>query len=567
MKLPTSFAALIAGDMPSSFPRLSHLWHQFRRQLRWPDLPALRAPLADRANVMGLGVTLALMAVYAAVLLAYGIQNQRAFGTHAEDMGIMDQVLWNTTHGHFWHQTICNALSDDNCLGNISRWAIHFEPLMLLLVPLYALLPSPNTLIAVQVLGVAVGALPAYWLGSRRLGQPAGGVVLAGAYLLMPALRAGVTDDFHMVALAAPALMFAIYGMYAQDDRMLFVASLIALATKEQVGLDVFMLGLAVIVLQRRRIVGVKLCALAVGWTLLALLVLHLASPLGASPTAVRYGGFGGSLARLPQIVTDPVRRIYLTKLLKNTGLLGLAAPWMLVLALPSVLLNLLSAFPNQYSGGFQYNVDIAPFLLVAALEGGIAVSRFGGRLLRQLVQPIPGTIYEQSFLVMLLCVSYAVVVQPLPANLFALNPNTMDTAQADVWPQITAHTREAALFLRQIPATASLTAQSALVPHVSQREFIYQFPDNDEPSAYVWLDVTSDYYPEPDPAAYVAAVRATLASGRFTLVDAQDGYILLRADPTPSGQAIVLPPAFCPHTSPLLSAAQIQQIAPVCPG
>ncbi len=565
MKSPKS-SAFIAFPTPGVAPHLSELWHQIRRQFTAYASPTLRVPLVGRANRIGLGLTLLLAAVYTVVLLTYGFQMQRAYGTHAEDMGIMDQVLWNTVHGHFWHQTICNSLSDDNCLGDVSRWGIHFEPLMLLLVPVYALLPSPLTLIAVQVLGVAAGALPAYWLGSRRLGHAAGGVALAAAYLLMPILRAGVTDDFHMVTLAAPALMFALYGMFARDDRLLFLASLAALATKEQVGLDVFMLALAVIVLQRRWAVGLKLGALAVGWMVLALTVLHFASPLGASPTAVRYGGLWASIERVPLVVTDPVRRLYVLTLLKNTGMLGLAAPWLLVLALPSALLNAVSAFPNQYSGGFQYNVDIAPLLLVAAFEGALVIWRLGGHLLRPIVRPLQGMVYTQSFCVLALCMGYAIIMQPLPANLFALNPNAISLGQADTWPQVTTHTREATPFLRLIPATASLSAQSALVPHVSQRRFIYQFPDGVEQAAYVWLDATGDIYPEPDAAAYAAAVHATLTSGHFTLVDADDGYILLRAVTSPE-QAIMLPLAFCPRTPTSLPPAQMQAIDPACSG
>ena len=59
-------------------------------------------------------------------------------------MGIMDQALWNTLHGAILHQTICNSISDTNCLGDVSRFAIHFEPIMLPLSLLYASPPHPR---------------------------------------------------------------------------------------------------------------------------------------------------------------------------------------------------------------------------------------------------------------------------------------------------------------------------------------------------------------------------------------------------------------------------------------
>jgi uncharacterized membrane protein len=42
---------------------------------------------------------------------------QNAFKTNGEDLGLMDQALWSLLHGSFFHQTICNVLTDTNCSG------------------------------------------------------------------------------------------------------------------------------------------------------------------------------------------------------------------------------------------------------------------------------------------------------------------------------------------------------------------------------------------------------------------------------------------------------------------
>src|SRR5579884_2702284 len=212
--------------------RIAALWAAWLREAR-----RLRAYISRHARVfvptlsplgpmpggivryIGLGITLAAMTIFVVVFTLYTFQLHNDLGTHAEDLGIMDQVLWNTAHGHFWQETICNSISDTNCLVGTSRWAIHFEPLMLALVPLYWLIPGPHMLQFVQVAGVSLGALPAYWLGSRRFQNIGAGVVVASVFLLMPAIRSAIVDDFHMVALAAPLLMFAVYFLYARQDR------------------------------------------------------------------------------------------------------------------------------------------------------------------------------------------------------------------------------------------------------------------------------------------------------------------------------------------------------------
>jgi uncharacterized membrane protein len=532
-------------------------WRAILRRARFflPNLPPLEPMPRGPMRYIGLGATILALIGFFAVFFSYIFQLHQTLGTHAEDLGIMDQVLWNTAHGHFWHETICNPISDSNCLGDASRWGIHFEPLMLTLVPLYLVIPGPHTLQFVQVAGVALGALPAYWLGSRRFQHVAGGVLVAVGYLLMPVLRAAVVDDFHMVTLAAPLLMLALYFLYARNDWGLIITCILAMGTKEQVPLDVFMIGMAVLLLQRRWRLGLMIMAMAVAWAVMALGVIHLMSPLGASPTAGRYAGIAGTLQRLLLIPSDPARNAYLHTLMNNTLQLGFLAPWMVLLAAPSALLNVLSSDPHQYAGIYQYNADIAPFLVVAAMEGVIFV-RFAIRwacfwMRRGLQLPRAYLPFLRNLLAMLF-VCWAILNVPAIPQIYLLNPNEPPAADAqnvwqNVWPQETPHLLEAAGFFRQIPANVAVTAQADLVPHLSERRYIYQFPDGVTQSQYVLLDVESDYYPEPTELDYDNDVRPLLQSGAFSLVEAKDGYLLLRRNQSGAmSNPITLPSSFC---------------------
>src|SRR5690242_18787399 len=149
-----------------------------------------------RGSRIALLAVAALVFAYVVVGSLYVIGLQNSFGTKAEDLGIMDQTLWNTVHGHFMHQTICNPIGDSNCLGDVSRFAIHFEPILALLAPLYLIAPSVTMLLILQVIVVALGAFPAYLLAARRLRNPLWGVVFASLFLLHPALLMTTIDDF-----------------------------------------------------------------------------------------------------------------------------------------------------------------------------------------------------------------------------------------------------------------------------------------------------------------------------------------------------------------------------------
>ena len=126
----------------------------------------------------------------------------------------------------------------------ISRLGAHFDPLVALLAPLWWLWPSPDMLLVVQAVGVALGAVPVFLLARKHLGGEWSGLGFALVYLLYPPTQWLVVDDFHPVALATPLLLGAIW--FLDEDRLLPFALCAGAAclTKEQVGLVVAMLGI-----------------------------------------------------------------------------------------------------------------------------------------------------------------------------------------------------------------------------------------------------------------------------------------------------------------------------------
>ena len=85
------------------------------------------------------------------------------------------------------------------------------------------------------------------------------------------------------------------------------------------------------------------------------------------------------------------------------------------------------------------------------------------------------------------------------------------------------------------IPPTASVSAQSSLVPHVSHRSQIYLFPYGDNRADYIFLDVISNTYPL-NYAPYIHEVKNLLLNGNYGVVAAQDGYMLFKRGLTSPG-------------------------------
>jgi uncharacterized membrane protein len=542
-----------------------------------PD--ALPPRLKGRAARLGwLAVSMGVVA-FVVFFSRYLFALHDAYQTHAEDMGIMMQALWNTTHGAPLHQTICNMVSDSNCLGDVSRLAIHFEPIMAPLALLYALAPSPRTLQFTQALIVALGAFPAYALASRRLQSAFGGVVFAALYLLYPSLEAAVTDDFHAVALAAPLLMFALYFLLARNNVGFAIAAGLAIMTKEEVALTIAMIGLYAIFALRRRRLGVTVFALAIGWIVMETLLMRQISPLGHSPLTSRYAGLGDTpgeivlylvthpLSFVHNYLLDGARQRYLGVLLAPVAFLALVSPTALVMGAPVIALNLLSNNDAMYSGYAQYSAELTPIIIYAAIDGasrlrttlGLALAPARRRYATWIRERASAWIAQRRAvwedyatwrprqmawsrtLVLPSALLLALTLTPLGASLAMQQRQAfLPIGRNYAWPEATAHTRLADGIIARIPATASVSAQSDLVPHLSNRRYVYLFPYRAEEADYVLLDVTSNPYPLNDAPSYVQNVWQTLTSGLFQLVVAQDGYLLLKRGTVESPGSVI---------------------------
>src|ERR671931_105722 len=189
---------------------------------------------------------------YAVGFSALSVLRHRAFQTGRFDLGNMVQAVWSTAHGHPLQIT---GLRGDQ----ISRLAAHFDPLLVVLAPLWFLWPSPDLLLVVQAIAVALGALPVFWLARKHLRSERAGLGFALAYLLYPATQWLTLNEFHPVAFACPLLLYAVW--YLDEGRLLRFAvfALLAATTKEEVALVVAGLGLWYALAHGRRLEGAAL--------------------------------------------------------------------------------------------------------------------------------------------------------------------------------------------------------------------------------------------------------------------------------------------------------------------
>jgi uncharacterized membrane protein len=404
---------------------------------------------------------------YAVGFSALSVLRHRAFQTGRFDLGNMVQAVWSTAHGHPLQIT---GLRGDQ----ISRLAAHFDPILAALTPFWLVWPSPDVLLVVQTVAVALGALPVFWLARKHLRSEWAGLGFALAYLLYPATEWLTLNEFHPVAFACPLLLYAVW--YLDEGRLLpfAVFALLAATTKEEVALVVAGLGLWYALAHGRRLEG---AAIVVAGAAVALIAIEIVIPHfnrgGSSSFFSRYGEVGGSPGGiLRTAVTNPWKIVttaatgrglgYLTRLVLPLGLLVAFAPLLLLAAIPELAINLLSATTTQTSIRFHYTAALIPILFAAAVLGA-------GRLVRS--RPHLAPVLATGALVLAFASNYALGAIPL----WRYFPGG---EQHDAYAaQVTRHDRIAAGALRLIPPHAVVSATNTLGAHLSARRRVLSFP------------------------------------------------------------------------------------------
>ena len=412
------------------------------------------------------GLVLALLiAAYVAYFGALTVQKHNAFQSTAFDLGNVDQAVWNTRHGRPFAMT--------NIYGLENRLGTHVEPILLPVSLVYFVWSDPRALLLLQTLAIGLGAWPLYLLARRRWTREPVGTVAALAfaliYLLFPALQSANYFDFHAVALAPTFFLFALYFLETERWGAFGLFALLTMSCKEDAPLLVLMLGLYALVVRRRPWVGLATMAASLAWFGLAVgwIMPHF-DTRGVSPLANRYAYLGdGPLEMAQTMVTRPglvLERLatgenlaYLRDLLLPTAFLALLAPQVLMLALPSLAVNLLSTdgFMHQLEG-FHYGAPLAPIVVAAAAYGVGWLSRRAGRLRH-------GGVLLPALTLLVLAASLAYHAghgyTPLAAG------------YRHLWPAVTGHHRLGARMAGEIPGEAAVAALPRLNPHASQRQ------------------------------------------------------------------------------------------------
>jgi uncharacterized membrane protein len=410
-----------------------------------------------------LAVLLLLVTGYAVFYGLWSVRKYHAYHAPAFDMSIFDQGVWLLSRFKEPFVTILGL----NMFGD------HVVLIMVFFVPLYWLWATPETLLVVQAMALAIGAFAVYLLGRKVLKNRWLALVPTLAYLLYPAVGWLNLENFHPDSLEVPLALFALYFMTGAKWRRYFVMVVLLLLCKEDMWLFLVPLGVYVAVRHSCKI-GLVTIGLAVGWFLIAFFGIQ-PSLSGVAPGSldswrIPFGGMGGLLKT---IFTQPWTLIaYMFTAEKVKYVFQLLTPllflplldWRSLIALPVLFFNLVSNFWYQSNLQYHYTSLLIPVLFVSAIFG---LERFRRLNVRSGLVVIG----------LVVTVACGYFWGPLPGS------RTPSSFPDPNYPECLV-ANEA---LAYIPADAVVAAEDKFAAHLAERGLIYIFPN--PYSASYWGD------------------------------------------------------------------------------
>lgn len=394
-----------------------------------------------------------LVVAYFARFALLSVQVQDGYGAPGYDMGIFDQGVWLLSRFHAPFVTVMGR----DLFGD------HTSFVLLLAVPLYWLWPEAQTLLVLQAALLAAAAVPLYLLARRRLDSTVLATVLAGAYLLNPALQHGNLEQFHPESFLVLFVAVAVYAALEWHPRLLVAAAIGCLMVKEDAAALVVPLAVWVYFRRDRRI-ATFLGAGALAWTGFAYEVV-IRSLLGTTSFyagRIPFGGLGG-LAGEPFVhpvgfwryLRSGYRPFYVWQMGASFGWAFLAAPEVAAVGVLTLFENVISNFPYMQQILYHYSLSLVPVLAMGTVY---ALSRSQDRRLR-----FAGTAFVASSAL-------------VACSLWGLAPFSRQPVyphSAPDSPAVLAVNRA----LRAVPPDAVVSADYPYVSHLDHRVDCYQWP------------------------------------------------------------------------------------------
>lgn len=414
------------------------------------------------AKKLKIGIIVSAAAI-ALIMAAYLLGRYSANQCPNYDFGIFCQMFHNL-RSHFQPLT---TVERDTLL---SHFSVHMSLIYYIVLPIYAVFPSPVTLQLMQVFALASAAAPVYFLCKKYGLSNLKTLLFEISVLFHPALFGGGAYDFHENCFLVPLLLWVFYFFEKEKYIPMAVFSLLVCTVKEDAPVYLIFLALWIFIARNKKRTAIILGA---GATAYFIGVLAIMTVYGNGIMSGRYSNFlcaegDGLFSMIKNIAANPgfvFTQLFISKegtyAEKVLFILQMLTPFAslplcvkkvsnLILMFPMLLINLMSVYVYQYDIGYQYVYGPLCFLVYLAI--------------------INASETDDKKCLMALRIAAVSSVALLASFYF---PKTLATVDRCV--SLSADTKIVNEYLDAIPDDASICCSTMLIPRLSKHEVLYE--------------------------------------------------------------------------------------------
>ena len=387
------------------------------------------------------------------------------------DFGIFSQMF------HYMKETLVPYTTCERDML-LSHFAVHFSPILYLILPFYIIFPHPSILLALQAIIVALGIIPIYKLGKHFNLSNNKIIAITFMYVFHPTVLANNFYYFHENCFLTVLLLFLFYFAEKQKSIPTYIFALLTMFVKEDAPIYVLFFGIYLLLSNKSKIKGSVLCSMSI---IYFAVVTKLMSIYGNGIMTYRYDNFifednGSIYSVVLNVIKNPT--YVFDQLLKQEKLeflilmlvplafipFVIKKPSSIALFFPLVLMNFMTDYVYQYNIGFQYTYGTVAFLFYLVIINISEVSPENAKKL-------------------LLCGICTSLIFFASVNMYRLN-------SFEVYANEKEESKVINTTLNSIPKDKSIKSTSFFIPSLWNRNDVYEYRYSDKKTDYVVFDL-----------------------------------------------------------------------------
>ncbi|HEY4156899.1 MAG TPA: DUF2079 domain-containing protein [Polyangiaceae bacterium] len=430
-------------------------------------------PIPQQVRARGpLWVVLGAVVAYVLFMSFFLVRWHYKLRTHNFDLSINNNLIYGGLHGKFLQSTVVFPSDPGKYLANHAKFGTY------IFLPIYALVPRPETLLVLQTVLLGASALPLFGFARRYVSEWMAALISL-VFLCYYPLHSANFSEFQNVPIAAFFILLLVWAAEYERWWVCGLSAAAAVLLREDVPIGVAIIGAYFLLTGYRPRAGLALLVGSLAY--FVYLRFYLMDEAGEWWYPNMYKtlwaeGEKGYRSVIKTLLTNPLfvwskivierKLIYLLHLLLPVAFLPARRWYLWVAFLPGLLLTLLVTDydpPTLYS--FHYVMHWAPYLFLATPLALAAIKR----------ESLLGVPRMHAAAATMVCAS---LVLTYNYGAFSRRPNSFKAGYS--YLEFTISDAEIARFAQleslmvMIPKDASVAATETIGPHLSSRVNMY---------------------------------------------------------------------------------------------